>query len=216
MSEKVTLVVLKRTRQVMAVATRQAVPATALAVGKEDNQLAENAAEELKVLVGTQLVVRDLVGPVSGSPAAVPDVITSGITFSTSDLDVITVDLNPNVFKLKDARDFVVDADKKLAPGLDPTANATEITLHATLRRITLTLSAIPAKDTPVTVWIYRDDRSRDPEPREGVIKQLDPVLTSPPSGVSIDLDGNLSKGDYHFLALVQGYKPAVFEQQVV
>ena len=214
--DKVTLIVLKRTHQVVAVATRQAVPETALAVSEKPGELAVNAAEELKVLVGSSLVVRDLIGPTSGSPLGVPDLISSGVTFPASELDVITVDLNPNVFKIKNARSFVIGDDKKLTPGVDPTSSSTSVALHAIANRITVTLSEPPAQDTPVTVWIYRDDGTKPPEAVEGEIKKPDATLTSPPTFASVDLDVSLSTGAaYHFLALVQGYKPAVYEQQI-
>jgi hypothetical protein len=208
-TDKVTFVVLKSTRQIMAVATRQALPATAVPTGSEDEkQLAANAADELKVLVGDNLVVRDLFDPIGGSPLT--DQLAT-IVLPASQLEVVTVDFKPTEFKIKDARGLVIGTEKKPKPveGQDPQS----ITLNATATRVRVGLLDLPAQDTEVTVWVYPDDGST-PFPAAGVIKKPEEVF-SPPRGASVDLPVFLKTGDYHFLALVQGYKPAVFHQDI-
>jgi hypothetical protein len=207
-TDKVTFVVLKSTRQIMAVATRQALPATAVPTGSEDEkQLAANTADELKILVGDNLVVRDLFGPIGGSPLT--DQLAT-IVLPASDLEVVTVDFKPAEFNIKDARGLVIGAEQKPKPteGQDPKS----VTLDATATRIRVGVLDAPAQDTEVTVWTYPDNGSA-PSPAAGVIKKPE-GLFSPPLGASVDLPVRLQPGSYHFLALVQGYKPAVFEQQ--
>ena len=202
--DKMTFVYLKNTRQVLAAATRQAVPATAVKTGSEtDEQLAANAANELKVLVGDELLVRNLLFNILPVNTAFnnPDFIPAGISLPASELAVITLDLKPLEFK--DSRKYFIDDDNKPKVSADPTFTFTPGATEVSVKLQHPTPIALN-----VTVWVFREDRSQPPILLESSIpKDVDPAQCVIPVGLETE--------DYQFLILVQGYKPAVQAQKI-
>jgi hypothetical protein len=204
--DQMTFVYLQRTGQVLAAATRQAVPKTAVPTGSETKEeLAANAANELKSLVGTELFVRDMAAKFLLPAPAGPAVITSGISFPATELAVITLDFKPVLFK--EARKFIIDEEKKPQLSLDPTL----LVFTATATDVSVDLNAAVTKDTNVTVWVFRDDRSKGPTLLESTVDKDE----SPPKNQKCVMPIGLSTGDYHFLLLVQGYLAAVYERSI-
>jgi len=202
--DKMTFVYLKNTRQVLAAATRQAVPTTAVKTGSEtDEQLAANAANELKVLVGDELLVRNLLFKLFplNPPSSQPNLIPAGIRLPASELAVITLDLKPPEFK--DSRKYFIDDDKKPKLSADP-----DFDFNAGATEVSVKLQAPTPQALNVTVWIFRDDRTKLPILLESSIpKDVEPAKCVMPVG--------LATGAYQFLVLVQGYQPAVHEQKI-
>jgi len=202
--EKMTFVYLKNTRQVLAAATREAVPSTAVKTGSEtEEQLAANAANELKVLVGDELLVRNLLFKILPLNTVLnkPDLIPAGIRLPATELAVITLDLKPSEFK--DSRKYFIDDDNKPKVSAEPT-----FTITAGATEVSVLLSAKTPIPLNVTVWVYRNDRTKLPILLESSIpKDVDPPQCVMPVG--------LETGDYQFLILVQSYKPAVHEKTI-
>ena len=204
--DKMTFVFLQRTGQVLAAATRQAVPKTAILTGSETKEeLAAITANELKALVGAELLVHDLQAEsFPGSPPSVtPSAIESGIALPATELSVITLDFKAGLFK--DSRKFVIDEEKKPQLSLDPVS----LDFTATSTEVSVSLAAPATKDTNVSVWVFRDDRTKPPRLLEGAI---DKEAASPPNQTCV-IPVGLSTGSYHFLVLVQGYQAAVYER---
>ena len=206
--DKMSLIYLTRTGQILAAATRGAVPAGAVPTGSEtDEQLAANAAKELKILVGDEIVVRDL--PVHSLPTSlptVPELITAGFSLPSTELNVITLDLDLSLFR--DARNFVIE-DKKPPP--QPSLDPTRINVDANATSVKVTLPAKPATKTAVSVWVYHDDKSKPPDQLNG---EIDPAAT-PPGDTECTLPVRLATGLHYFLTLVQGYKAIVLEDRI-
>jgi hypothetical protein len=213
--DKMSLVFLKRTRQVMAGATRTAVPTIAVPTGSEtDDEKKKNAADELKVLVGPDLVVRDLpiksftVGPSPGfaitSVSTVPDFIKSGVLVVPSELEIVTTDFKQNIFR--DSRLYFIDSDAKPVLSSDPAS----LTFKATLTDLRITLTAAVAADTTVSILIYVKSSLDPPVPVDCKIEEDQPNPRE--CVISVRLTTGVT---YQFLTLVQGYVPAVFEQTV-
>lgn len=200
---KMTFVFLKRTRQILATATRLALPPNAIPTGSETKeQLAANSAAELKRLVGGELRVRNLpVQPLTNGAAAF-DLVKSGFSFPATELDVITDDFKPTSFA--DPRMYFINEENVMRAGADPSV----LTVTVTATKISIEVAAI-THDTNVVVWVFRDDNTKPPFPLDGVIKKD----VAPPLKVEIPVA--LTPGNYHSLILVQDFLPAIYEQNI-
>src|SRR5258705_3685272 len=145
--DQMTLIFLRCTGQVLAAATRAAVPAIAVPTGSEkDEEKVKNEVAALKVLVGEQLLVRRL--PVAFAP--LPEFLRTGIAFPTADLRALTTELKRPV--ISNSRLYFVDVENKVQLGADPSS----ITLSATTTTITVALPAPVADDTDVLIQSYK------------------------------------------------------------
>jgi len=199
-ANKTTFVFLKSTRQILATTTRLALPPTAVPTGSETKeQLAANAAAELKRLIGNQLRVRDL----QVEPRTLTfDVIASGIVFPATELDVVTGDFKPTAFA--DPRKYYIDEDNVAKAGLDPGSLA--IKIEATKVTVTPTLIT---QDSNVRGWVFYDDKSKDPVPLDGVIKKdVTPLKVEIPVALTIGKN-------CHAVVLVQNFRPAIHADTV-
>jgi hypothetical protein len=210
--DQMTLVYLLRARQVLAVATRTAVPASAVSTGTESKEQTEkNAAAELKTLVGDQLLVRNLpVTLVKDNPApppvfvaiAEPVFVPDGISYQTADLGVATITSKPEV--LLNPRSYFIDAKNTAQLTFAPT----NLKFSATRSNFIVTLPAPVVKDTGVWVQVYLQGGT---EPVVVLQDTIIPTVTP----TTIDFRVQLTAGTYQFLTMVQGYAPIIYEKVI-
>lgn len=207
MTEKMTLLFLKLTNQILAAITRVALPEGSVPKGNEtEDQKKQNEAAELKVLVGEQLVVRDLPVKLVSPLIAIPQFIKTGISFHSTDLGVMTTDLDAAV--LLDSREYFINSDQKPQLGFDPGT----VGFHVTATEIKITLPSAVNADTGVWVQVNKIGGNLEPQTLTSVIKQSDPDPHNKTASISAQLDAGST---YQFLTLVAGYKPIIYEQPV-
>ena len=217
--DQMTLIYLRQTRQVLAVATRTAVPVEAADTDTEalDQQTKvtpeqkNNSATELKTLVGTDLLVRNLpVTVVNPSPPppilAAPQFLSDGLSFPVSDLGVITTELDLLV-TLK-SQSYFIDEKKKTQLALAPAA----IAFVASATEIKISLATAVASDTGIWIQIYVKNSADSPRTRQAIIEKEDPD----PKNKEKVLAEQLTTGTtYQFLVSVQGYAPVLYEKTI-
>jgi len=205
MKDKMTLLFLRQTNQVLAALTRVAVPESAVPKGNEsEDQKNEIEVAELKILVGDNLFVRDLPVKLPAQITKVPQFIKTGRSFPSADLGVLTLDLDAAV--LMDSRKYVINSDNKPQLSFDPSG----ITFSADTASITIELPAAVTVDTGVWVQVYLKDVEL--QTLICVIKKNDPDPHNKKNSISVQL----SHGDtYQFLTSVAGYKPIIYERTV-
>lgn len=204
-ANKMTFVFLKRTGQILATATRLALPPNAILTGSETtDQRAAISAAELKRLVGDELPVRDmpLVSLTAGASSF--DVVASGIRFPANELDVVTGDFKPT--SVADPRQYYIDKENLTKLGTEPDPTSFIVTVTGT--KITIVFTSIPDDSSNVLVWVFRDDKTKDPILLDGVISKAVTVST-------VEMPVALTPGNYHVLVLVQGFRPAIYAQSI-
>ena|ERR1700694_737580 len=214
--EQMTLLYLKKSSQVLSALTRLAVPEIAVPTGNQSPaQQSKNELAELSVLVGKELLVRDLSVtsleilpppppqppfPAPSPAPSIPHFVEDGVSFAATDLGVVTTDLVSAVL-LKPGQYFI-GPDGKPQLGADPTG----ILLRPTQTALTIELPLPVTANTGIWVQV-----------RSGTLEQniTGEILITAPDLKKISIPVQLTPGLYHFLIMVAQYGPSVVEATV-
>jgi hypothetical protein len=202
MKERVTLIFLKPTRQVLAALTRAAIPESALLKGNETPQQIKDEEEaELRQLVGQTLVARSFATDSDGP-------ITTNVSIPAAALGVLTVDFEQLL--LIEARSFIVGPDNTLKRGLDGNfkinGGATnDNKIEVQNAKIIITLASNVTEDK--AVWIATQTLGKEPVFQTEKIKS---------NTKSVELAFDLPGSEVHSILIsIAGFQPVFFTKKI-
>lgn len=199
MSQKMTLIYLKKTRNILAAVTRAAPPEDAILKGNESDEQKKKIEEtELGILVGDQLVARGVRDIVPTPPKS----YDTEFNFPRDELGVLTVDPDNRV--LASPRSYYLDPDQELRNALLFSS------ITATGSKVTVSLPSDVTRDTEIWLQIHNVTTGEHHSPLSEKITATATVKNKIEFNV-----GLVSGNDYLFLAAGDGFQPVILEDTV-
>jgi len=198
MSRKMTLIYLKKTKNILAAVTRAATPQDAILKGSEsDEQKQKVEKPELGILVGDQLIVRGIRDRANQLKS-----YDTEFNFPVDQLGVLTTDPKDEV--LAKPRSYYLDPGQELRNAIVFSS------ITATDTKVTVTLPGDVTRDTEIWLQVHDTATGEQQPPMSEKI-----TLTAADKD-KIEFNVSLVAGKtYQFLAAGDGFQPVIVEDTI-